>query len=60
MNEDEILVSLIECKIDGNLETGSRFYGKMIAFIDKLLLLVGNSKRRILIKRKVVAKLEAI
>lgn|GEM_PF-5238697 len=60
LNEDEILVSLIECKIDGNLETGSRFYGKLIAFNDKLLLLEGNAKRRILIKRKMVARLEAV
>jgi hypothetical protein len=60
LNEDEILSSLINCKIDGNLETGSRFYGKLTAFNAKLLLLEGNAGQRILIKRKMVARLEAV
>ena len=58
-NEDEILVSLIECKIDGTLETGRPFYGKLVAFNDKLLLLEGNYKKRIMIRRKTVVRLEA-
>ncbi len=60
LNENDFLVSLIECQVEGNLETGSRFYGKLIAFNDRLLLLEGNNGRRILIKRKMIARLEAI
>ena len=53
-------MSLIDCNIDGNLETGSRFYGKLIAFNDRLLLQAGTDGRRIMIKRKMVARLEAV
>lgn len=60
LNEDDILVSLIECDINGNLETGGKFWGKLLAFNDKLLLLEGTDRRRILIKRKMVARLESV
>jgi hypothetical protein len=59
LNEDDFLVSLIECPIDGNLETGGRFYGTLIAFNDKLLLLEGKDRWRLLIKRKMIARLES-
>jgi|WetSurMetagenome_2_1015567.scaffolds.fasta_scaffold954191_2 hypothetical protein len=57
LNEDEVLVSLIDCHIEGILETGGRFRGKLLAFNDKLLLLEGNNRQRLLIKRKMVARL---
>lgn len=60
LNEDDFLVSLIERPIEGNLETGVRFYGTLIAFNDKLLLLEGENRRRILIKRKMIARLESM
>jgi hypothetical protein len=60
LNADEFLVSLIESQVDGNLETGSHFYGRLIAFNDRLILLEGKDGRRILIKRKMIARLEAV
>ena len=59
LNEDDVLISLIDSDVNGNLETGSRFYGRLQAFNDKLILLRGTDGRRILIKRKMIARLEA-
>jgi small nuclear ribonucleoprotein (snRNP)-like protein len=58
-SEDKILESWIGQQIIGTLETGSKFFGKLVAFDDRQLLLIGNHGQHILIKRRKVARVEA-
>jgi len=54
------LESWIGKHIVGVLESGSKFYGTLAAFNEFQLLLIGNRGQHIIIKRRKVAKLEAV
>jgi len=60
VDEEEILASWIGRQIIGALESGSKFFGTLAAFDERQLLLIGNRGQRILIKRRKVARLEAV
>jgi len=59
-NEDQVLESWIGQHVIGALESGSRFFGTLTAFNEHQLLLTGNRGQRIIIKRRRVARLEAV
>jgi len=59
-SEEKVLESWIGKHIVGVLESGSKFYGTLAAFNEFQLLLIGNRGQHIIIKRRKVAKLEAV
>jgi hypothetical protein len=60
LTEDDILESLIEHQITGTLDSGGRFFGNLEGYDQYRLFIRGNRGQRILIKRKYVARLEAL
>lgn len=60
LSEDDVLESLIEHEITGSLDSGGRFFGNLEGFDQYRLFIRGNRGQRILIKRKFIAKLEAV
>jgi len=59
-SEDQLLESWIGKQLIGSLESGSKFFGTLTAFNEHQLLFIGNRGQRILIKRRKVARLEAV
>jgi hypothetical protein len=59
-DEDEILESWIGKQIIGALDSGSKFFGTLEAFNEHRLFIVGNRGQRIVIKRRKVARMEAV
>jgi hypothetical protein len=59
--EDNTIGSLIGKRVDGALESGSRFWGTLESFDEKWLYIRGHRGQPILIKRrKLAALMEAI
>jgi len=57
LNEDEFLTSLIEEQVTGFLDTGSHFWGKLLAFNERVILLQGDDGRKIMLRRRTIAQL---
>lgn len=59
--EDKTIESLIGKRVDGSIESGSRFWGTLESFDDKWLYIRGHRGQPILIKRrKLAALMEAV
>jgi hypothetical protein len=59
-SEDEMLVPLVNIRIEGILDSGGRFFGDLEGFSEFLLFIKGERGQRIIIKRRKVAWMEAV
>jgi hypothetical protein len=59
-NEDEIYESMIEKYVDGTLDSGGRFWGRLEAFNEQKLFIRGERGQAIIIKRRRISRLEAV
>jgi hypothetical protein len=56
-NEDEIYESMIEKYVDGTLDSGGRFWGRLEAFNERKLFIRGERGQAIIIKRRKISRL---
>ena len=56
-NEDEIFASMIEKFVDGTLDSGGRFWGRLEAFNEQKLFIRGERGQAIIIKRRKISRL---
>lgn len=59
-NEDEIYISMIGTFVDGTIDSGGRFWGRLEAVTEQKLLIRGDHGQRIIIKRRKISRLMAV
>jgi hypothetical protein len=60
VDEDEIFESMIEKFVDGTLDSGGRFWGRLEVFNDHKLFIRGERGQAIIIKKRRISRLEAV
>ena len=59
-SEDDVLVPMVNKKIEGTLDSGGRFFGVLEGFSEFQLFIRGYRGQQIIVKRRKVAWMEAI
>jgi len=59
-SEDDVLVPMVNKKIEGTLDSGGRFFGVLEGFSEFQLFIRGHRGQQIIVKRRKVAWMEAI